>query len=144
MMRTFCQWESYDYYGEKLWNIVKITMKLLWEMLMNWVVLEQGAAKDIKMTKEFDVLFKLPSSFATIKVKQNPSLWSKTLLLTYMFNQSILQLLPAFLAVRGVLLEHLQVHQVVAVKVAQSFKVDELFAEKEFEEFPLVENKIIY
>jgi hypothetical protein len=52
------------------------------------------------------------------------------------FNQTVLQLLPALLAVRCVLLEHLQVHQVVAVEVAQSFEVDELLAEEEFQKFP--------
>lgn len=58
----------------------------------------------------------------------------------YVFNQTVLQFFPTFLAVRSVLFEDLQLKQVVAVDVAQCFEVDELFAEEQFQELPTEEN----
>lgn len=54
----------------------------------------------------------------------------------YMFNKTVLQLIPALLSVRGVLFKHSQAHQVLSVNVAQSVEVDQFLAEEKFQEFP--------
>lgn len=53
-----------------------------------------------------------------------------------MFNEAILQLFPALLSVNRVLLKHRQVHQVLAVYLAQGVEVDELLAQEQLEQLP--------
>lgn len=59
-----------------------------------------------------------------------------------MFNQTVLQFFPAFLAVSSVLLEDFQLQQIFAVNVAQGFEVDEFFAEEQFQELPSEKRKV--
>lgn len=56
--------------------------------------------------------------------------------ISYVFNETVLQFFPAFLAVGCLLIENLQIHQIVAVNVAQGVEIDELFAEEKFQKFP--------
>jgi hypothetical protein len=61
-----------------------------------------------------------------------------------MFNKTILQLFPALLSVCCVLLEHAQVHQKLAITLAQCIKVDQLLAQKQFQKLSENEKKIIF
>lgn len=59
-----------------------------------------------------------------------------------MLNQAALEFFPTFFAVSRVLLEDCQIHQVLAVDVAQGIEVDELFAQEQLQQFPGKKNRI--
>lgn len=51
-----------------------------------------------------------------------------------MFNQSILQLLPALLSMARFLIEHFQLHQIISIDLTQRLKVDQLLAQEQLQQ----------
>lgn len=59
-----------------------------------------------------------------------------------MFNQPILQLIPALFAMCRLLVEHLQLHQIGSIDLVQCIEVDQLFAQEKLQQF-LVHGNIL-
>jgi acyl-CoA reductase-like NAD-dependent aldehyde dehydrogenase len=60
---------------------------------------------------------------------------------SYVFNETIFQLIPALLAMIRVLLKHTQSQQLRAVNLVESIEIDEFLAEEKFQKLPVGERK---